>query len=70
MAAVNKDGNALQFVPESKMTESVIMAALNQNGDALMFVPEDFFSTIPLELTLAEIASKFGVDVSKIKIKM
>lgn len=43
LAALEQDGRALRYVPESKMTDEVILAAVEQDGYSLRFVPEWWF---------------------------
>ena len=44
-AAVQNDGNALQYVTESKQTEAIILAAVQNNGNALRYVCKKIFIT-------------------------
>ena len=37
---MKQDGYALQFVPDSKMTEEIIIEAMKQRGNALEYVPD------------------------------
>ena len=66
LAAVKQDGYALKYV--QTQTEEICLAAVKQNGDALKYVQESLFKTEPIELTLEQIASKFGIDVTNLKI--
>jgi hypothetical protein len=40
LAAVQRNGMALQFVPDALKTEALCLAALRQDGSALAYVPE------------------------------
>ena len=44
LEAVKQDGYALQYVPESIMTEAIALEAVKQNGYALKYVPESIMT--------------------------
>ena len=54
-AAVQSDGYALRYVPESIMTEAVATAAVQRNGDALRYV-------LSLDL-FKKVAAAFSISV-------
>ena len=66
MQAVKQNGYALQYVKEQ--TLELCMQAVKQDGYALRYVNSNMFKQEVTEITLGEIAEKFGVDVADIKI--
>ncbi|MBC7074627.1 MAG: DUF4116 domain-containing protein [Syntrophomonadaceae bacterium] len=53
LAAVQRNGYALQYVPESLMTEPVALAAVQRNCDALQYVLNiDLFKRIADALSI------------------
>ena len=42
--AVERNGYALQYVPEALMSEAVVSKAVERNGDALQYVPDELKS--------------------------
>jgi len=71
LAAVKKDGYALQYVKEQ--TEAVVLAAVNCNGDALRYVNGVFFEGLEAEpikkkITLLDVAKALNCSVEEIEI--
>ena len=55
LKAVERNGNALQYVPAELRTEAVALKAVERNGDALRYVLKfDLF---------VKIAAKFNISV-------
>ena len=50
LAAVEKDGRNLQFVPNELRTLELCLMAFHQNRDALMHVPEHIKNLIGVEM--------------------
>ena len=44
LAAVQQNGDALQYVAESRQTEGIVLAAVQQDGYALRYVNKKVFS--------------------------
>jgi hypothetical protein len=63
--AVAKDGCALKYCLNP--SEEVCKIAVAKDGYALQYVPSHYFE--PKEITMQEIADKFGMDINDLKIK-
>ena len=57
LAAVQRNGYALRYVPAEARTEAVALAAVQRNGDALRYV-------LNMELFLS-IEAKLGIEVEQ-----
>ena len=55
MVAVERNGYALQYVPEALMNEAVVSKAVERNGEALRYVLN--------KSLFISIAAKFGIEI-------
>ena len=78
--AVESDGYALRYVPESLMNEAVVSKAVERNGDALQYVPESLMNEAVVSKAVErngyalqyvlnkslfiKIAAKFGIRIN------
>ena len=80
MVAVERDGYALQYVPEALMIEAVLLKAVERIGDALQYVPEALMNESVVSKAVASdsdalqyvlnkslfisVAAKFGIPIN------